>query len=580
MLSSINDFIPPTANPVQSPNANAGGWTDSDVRVSWGWTDNTGGSGRDLTHCTLSSTSSGEGTITLTATCQDKAGNVGTASYTVKVDKTTPVAHPTLSPAANAVRWNNTPVTVNWNWTDSGSGVDAANCETTSNSSQGNGEQTLTAFCSDQVGNFTSASYTVKVDRAAPQIVANVNPPASGAGWNNSVVTVSFTCQEQGTGSGLATNTVGGNVTFSNEGTYPAVTNTGTCVDNASNVAAAVTAGPFKIDLTKPTISAAATTQPNANGWYNSAVTIHFTCTDALSGIAFCPGDEVVSSEGVAVSSTAQTSIDRAINYSTPSNVVTVKLDKTAPVVTVTGVSNGATYAAGSVPAVGCTTSDTLSGVATQATLSVSSGTPTGPNGATIVTATCNSATDLAGNSTSPTSVSYTVNAQINSSVSQQSVSAVYTATPQACPSTGGSLPIHTIMPIFRNNTTSTSFSGLFFKVKTLEYTSAQSGQPVLCNASSGNGGVGSTLAIPNSSLPGGDNQFNPSENLLPTFQIGLPVRAQFRLFIDLYAVGAAAATTDATQAGEYLGSFAYTLDESEQETSGATQLFLPLINR
>ena len=400
------DCTGPTANPIQSPSVVANGWTDSDVTVNWRWRDNTEGSGLDTANCTTSSKSSGEGEQTLTATCQDRIGNVSNASYTVKVDKSAPVANPTLSPAPNGAGWNNTNVTVNWNWTDSGSGVDAANCATTSNSSQSNGAQTLTAFCFDQMGNLAQASYTVKVDRAWPQISANVNPPANGFGWNNSAVTVSFTCQEQGTGSGLATNTVGGNVTMSSEGAYPAVTNTGMCKDNADNVATSVTVGPFKLDLTKPTISAAATTAPNANGWYNSDVTIHYTCTDALSGIAFCPADQTLSNEGSAVASPALTSRDRAQNVSESSNIVTVNLDKTAPLVAVTGVTDGASYGFGSVPTAACSTSDALAGVATLATVSITGG---NGDGSGTFTATCNGATDLAGNSAAAVSVSYTV---------------------------------------------------------------------------------------------------------------------------------------------------------------------------
>jgi hypothetical protein len=35
---------------------------------------------------------------------------------------------------------------------------------------------------------------------------------------------------------------------------------------------------------------------------------------------------------------------------------VTIKLDKTSPVVSVTGISEGATYPLGSVPTAGCST--------------------------------------------------------------------------------------------------------------------------------------------------------------------------------------------------------------------------------
>ena len=41
------------------------------------------------------------------------------------------------------------------------------------------------------------------------------------------------------------------------------------------------------------------TTPPNADGWYHTPVTIHWTCADLLSGIAgTCPPDSVIGSEG------------------------------------------------------------------------------------------------------------------------------------------------------------------------------------------------------------------------------------------------------------------------------------------
>ncbi len=58
--------------------------------MSWNWGD-VGGSGIDPAACTLTSTSSGEGeAIPLSATCADLAGNLGSASTTVAVDKTAP----------------------------------------------------------------------------------------------------------------------------------------------------------------------------------------------------------------------------------------------------------------------------------------------------------------------------------------------------------------------------------------------------------------------------------------------------------------------------------------------------------
>jgi hypothetical protein len=150
-----------------------------------------------------------------------------------------------------------------------------------------------------------------------------------------------------------------------------------------------------KLDKTAPTISAAATSGPNGAGWYKGDVTVHFTCAGAVSGVANCRADQVLSSEGAAISSTAQTVNDNAGNTSAPSNVVTVQIDKTAPVVSVTGVSNGASYPLGSTPTAGCSTSDALSGVAIPASIHVTGG---NPDGSGVYTATCSGAIDNAGN--------------------------------------------------------------------------------------------------------------------------------------------------------------------------------------
>ncbi len=162
-------------------------------------------------------------------------------------------------------------------------------------------------------------------------------------------------------------------------------------------------------DATRPTISAGGAPPANLAGWNNGDVTVHFTCADGLSGIPAltCPADQLLSTEGAAVSSTAQTVSDAAGNVSDPSNVVTVMIDKTRPTVSVTGVANGAQYVSGAVPAAGCQTSDALSGVATFATVAV---TTTGSNGVGSFTATCTGAIDVAGNpQAAPVSATYSV---------------------------------------------------------------------------------------------------------------------------------------------------------------------------
>ena len=86
-------------------------------------------------------------------------------------------------------------------------------------------------------------------------------------------------------------------------------------------------------DVTAPTVFAAVSAGTiGSNGWYTSNVTVHFICSDAGSGIASCPADQILSTEGSSISSTAQTATDNAGNTSASSNIVTVKIDKTQPV--------------------------------------------------------------------------------------------------------------------------------------------------------------------------------------------------------------------------------------------------------
>ena len=195
-----------------------------------------------------------------------------------------PVANPTQSPAANANGW--TPsrnVTVNWNWTDAGSGIDSLLRDEQQQWQRTWHPHPHRLLCRS-AGQSWQRQLHVEIDPFAPSIVGARSPAPNGFGWNNSTVTVNFTCADGGL-SGVATNTLAG-ATLSSEGANQAVTNTGSCVDNAGNVSTPITVGLINIDLTKPTISAATITQPNGNGWYNSEVTVRFTCADALSGSA------------------------------------------------------------------------------------------------------------------------------------------------------------------------------------------------------------------------------------------------------------------------------------------------------
>jgi VCBS repeat-containing protein len=86
-VASVDD-LGPQADPTLSSEPNAAGWHDRDVTVKWNWTDDD--AGIDSANCTTQTTSDGQGSLTLTATCADRAGNETIAQRTVKVDTSAP----------------------------------------------------------------------------------------------------------------------------------------------------------------------------------------------------------------------------------------------------------------------------------------------------------------------------------------------------------------------------------------------------------------------------------------------------------------------------------------------------------
>jgi hypothetical protein len=172
---------------------------------------------------------------------------------------------------------------------------------------------------------------------------------------------------------------------------------------------------------------------PNgANGWFTtSPVTVILASTgDALvKQISYSinggapltvPGASTllqITNQGVTTISYQAT--DEVGNVEALKTLV-VKIDTTPPVVSVTGVTNGATYTLGAVPTAGCSTIDAISGVATAASLTLTGGVPPGVGS---FTATCSGAVDMAGNrQAAPVTATYTVTPGPLASVSPSSI--------------------------------------------------------------------------------------------------------------------------------------------------------------
>lgn len=188
---------------------------------------------------------------------------------------------------------------------------------------------------------------------------------------------------------------------------------------------------PATIDLTPPTAGVALTPAANGNGWINaSPVSASITASDTggsgVSQIRFwmdngatssTPNSPVqISVSGEGTHSLGIRVLDNAGNISALIGAP-VKIDLTPPVVTVTGVADGAVYSFNAVPAAGCQTTDAVSGVDANATISITGGNGQGYG---TYTATCSGATDKAGNQAQPVTATYTVQAPPYTNVTSQ----------------------------------------------------------------------------------------------------------------------------------------------------------------
>ncbi|MCA1833626.1 MAG: hypothetical protein ABR548_13365 [Actinomycetota bacterium] len=316
---TIDNTAPTITLSSRLPAANANGWNNANVTVTWSCNDAWTGVISNPVSSTISTESAGQ---SATGTCQDGAGN--TASNTVSgisIDKTAPSTSGSRAPAANSFGWNNVDVTASWSCSDPLSGVDTLT-PPANVTAEGSG-QSRTGTCIDKAGN--SASNTVSgisIDKTAPNAGASPSRSPNGAGWYNSIFSVSYSATDALSGVSSCT----APASYSGPDTASGSLG-GQCSDKAGNIGAASFA--FKYDATAPVI-ALASRVPAANGagWNNSAVSIAWTCQDALSGET-APGDAAsVASDGADQMRTGHCA-DNAGN--TSSNWQSVSLDSQAP---------------------------------------------------------------------------------------------------------------------------------------------------------------------------------------------------------------------------------------------------------
>ena len=321
---SDTDLTPPMITPTVTGTLGTNGWYVSNVTVSWTVTDNES-TITSQTGCGSQTVNTDTTGITFTCTATS-VGGTSTRSVTIKRDATAPTITFASQTTPNPAGWNNTNVAVQWNCADALSGPTTPN--TTNVVSTEGANQSATGTCTDNAGNTsTNTRSGIKIDKTAPTITFVSRTPApNAAGWNNTNVTVNWSC----------TDAVSGPVnpsvsqTLTTEGNN--LSSTGNCQDIAGNSASNTQSG-IKIDKTAPTITfVSRTPAPNAAGWNNTNVTATWNCGDSLSGVVSPSVSQIVSAEGANLSSTG-TCMDVAGN-SVSNTQSGIKIDKTAPTIT------------------------------------------------------------------------------------------------------------------------------------------------------------------------------------------------------------------------------------------------------
>jgi hypothetical protein len=269
------------------------------------------------------------GSSTVTCTATDEAGNTGSTSFTVLVRDTSAPVIAVSDRSAEATKPEGADVDYEAAATDAVDGAVAVSCAPASGATFAFGTTEVTCSAADSRGNASSATFAVTVvDTTDPTIEGAQDPQANAAGWNRTPVTVTFACADSGTG-------VAGcqpSQTLAHETLAAGELVHGLVSDVAGN-SAETQVGPIRIDLTKPTLSGAATTPPNALGWYRDDVTVQWTAADGLSGVDpdTVPGDSVVTGEGSSRDAGPHSVKDRAGNRSDETSGPTLAIDRTAP---------------------------------------------------------------------------------------------------------------------------------------------------------------------------------------------------------------------------------------------------------
>ncbi len=187
------DLTAPLIHAVVSPGANAAGWNNSPVTVTWSVDDPESGLA-GTSGCGPTSLSGETDGTTLTCGATNGAGIAASVEAVIKIDRTAPTISATRTPA-NAAGWNNGPVAVSFTCSDGLSGV--GSCSSTVTVTTEGINQSAAGTATDQAGNTAGTTVTgINIDTTAPTLTSSRTPDPNGFGWYSSDVTIATTCAD------------------------------------------------------------------------------------------------------------------------------------------------------------------------------------------------------------------------------------------------------------------------------------------------------------------------------------------------------------------------------------------------
>ena len=279
-----------------------------------------------------------KGTHTIRFWSVDKAGNVEDKTapghvITLKIDDIKPTITGSRNPDVNSFGWNNGPVEVSFDCSDAESGIAGCIGGTTLSAETTASGESVTGNASDNAGNTNEATVgPIKIDLTKPTLTGTPTTVDNANGWYKGDVSIKWTGADAL--SGIDPATIPANSTITGEGKLLKA-GPKTVKDKAGNESDPTDSTAVNIDRTAPTITGKTINEngtdraPNADGWFNSAVRVRFTCSDALSTIGECPADAVLTDDGKG-QSTSGTAYDKADN-SAGVTVGNINIDSNTP---------------------------------------------------------------------------------------------------------------------------------------------------------------------------------------------------------------------------------------------------------